>query len=43
MKQVRERFPLVYASCVRGYTAAEVYSAQTGAGAITHPCTAGKR
>ena len=43
MKQVRERFPLVYASCVRGYTAGEVYSAQTGVGAITHPCTDAKR
>ena len=43
MKQVRERFPLVYASCVRGDTAAEVYSAQPGAGAITHPCTDAKR
>ena len=31
MKQVRERFPLVYASCVRGHTAAAVYSAQPGA------------
>jgi hypothetical protein len=27
MKQVRERLPLVYASCVRGHTAAAVYSA----------------
>ncbi len=31
MKQVRERFPMVYASCVRGHTAAAVYSAQPGA------------
>src|ERR1044072_8422300 len=31
MKQVRERFPLVYASCVRGHSAAGVYSAQPGA------------
>jgi hypothetical protein len=30
MKQVRERFPVVYASCVRGHTAAAVYSAQPG-------------
>lgn len=43
MKQVRERFPLIYASCVRGYTAAEVHSAQPGAGAIAHPCTDGRR
>lgn len=38
MRQVRERFPLVYVSCVRGYTAAEVYSAQTGANAISQRC-----
>jgi hypothetical protein len=38
MKHVRERFPVVYASCVRGYTAAEVYSAQTGATATTQRC-----
>ena len=31
MNQVRERLPLVYASCVRGHTAAAVYSAQPGA------------
>lgn len=31
MKQVRERFPMVFASCVRGYTAAEVFYAQPGA------------
>lgn len=30
MKQVRERFPLVYASCIRGHTAATVYSPQPG-------------
>ena len=28
MKQVRAQFPLIYASCVRGHTAAEVYSRQ---------------
>lgn len=38
MKQIRERFPLIHASCVRGYTAAEVYSAQPGANAITQGC-----
>jgi len=38
MRQVRERFPLVYVSCVRGYEAAEVFSAQPGAVAIAHPC-----
>ena len=31
MKQVREQFPMVYASCVHDFTAAEVYSAQAGA------------
>lgn len=30
MKQVRERFPMVYASCIRYYTAAEVYRAGGG-------------
>jgi hypothetical protein len=39
MKQVRERFPLVYVSCVRGYTAAEVYSAQAGAVATNQRCS----
>ena len=38
MKQVDARFPLVFVSCVRGYTAAEVYSAQTGANAISQRC-----
>ncbi len=38
MKQVGEHFPLVFVSCVRGYTAAEVYSAQTGANAISERC-----
>ena len=38
MKQVREQFPIVYASCVRDYTAAEVYSAQAGAMATTQRC-----
>jgi hypothetical protein len=39
MKQVREHFPMVYASCVRDYTAAEVYSAQPGAVPATQRCT----
>jgi hypothetical protein len=30
MKQVRERYSLVFASCIRGHTAATVYSAQPG-------------
>jgi Dolichyl-phosphate-mannose-protein mannosyltransferase len=38
LKQVREHFPLVYASCVREFTAAEVYSAQPGAVAATERC-----
>lgn len=38
MKQVRERFPMVYASCVREFTAAEVYSAAPGAVAATERC-----
>ena len=38
MKQVREQFPMVYASCVRDFTAAEVYSAQPGAVATTERC-----
>jgi dolichyl-phosphate-mannose-protein mannosyltransferase len=38
MKQVREQFPVVYASCVRDFTAAEVYSAQPGAIATTEHC-----
>jgi hypothetical protein len=38
MKQIRERFPLVYVSCVRGYTAAEVFSAQPGASASAQRC-----
>jgi hypothetical protein len=42
MKQVRERFPLAYASCIRGYTSAEVYSAQVGASAAL-PCEDAQR
>jgi len=38
MKQVRESFPLVYASCVREFTAAEVHSAQAGAVSATERC-----
>jgi hypothetical protein len=39
MKQVREQFPMVYASCVRDFTAAEVHSAQPGATATTQRCS----
>lgn len=42
MKQVRERFPLAYASCIRGYTAAEVYSAHPG-GNVVLPCADAQR
>lgn len=38
IKQVREHFPIVYASCVRDFTAAEVYSAQPGATATNQRC-----
>jgi hypothetical protein len=38
MKQVREQFPMVYASCVRDFTAAEVYSAQPGAAPANQHC-----
>jgi len=38
MKQVRAQFPLVYASCIRGHTAAEVYAAQGGATATATAC-----
>jgi hypothetical protein len=38
MKQVREQFPIVYASCVNDYTAAEVYSAEAGAIPTTQRC-----
>ena len=38
MKQVHEHFPMVYASCVRDFTAAEVYSAQPGAVSASQRC-----
>lgn len=38
MKQVREHFPMVYASCVCDFTAAEVYSAQPGAVTASQRC-----
>jgi hypothetical protein len=43
MKEVRERFPLVHSSCVNGYTAAEVFSAQAGPVSIAQPCKASPR
>ena len=38
MKEVRERFTLVYAGCIRGHTAAEVYATQAGPGEAVQPC-----
>jgi hypothetical protein len=42
MKQVRERFSLVYSSCIRGHTAASVYSKETS-GAPAAPCGDGQK
>ena len=39
MNHVREHFPMVYASCVREFTAAEVYSAQAGAVPANERCS----
>jgi hypothetical protein len=38
MKEVRERFTLVYAGCIRGHTAAEVYASVAGPGEAVQPC-----
>jgi 4-amino-4-deoxy-L-arabinose transferase-like glycosyltransferase len=38
MKEVRERFTLVYAGCIRGHTAAEVYATQAVPGDAVQPC-----
>lgn len=38
MKDVRERFTLVYAGCIKGHTAAEVYATQANAGEAVQPC-----
>jgi len=38
MKEVRERFTLVYAGCIRGHTAAEVYASMAGPGDGVQPC-----
>jgi len=38
MKEVRERFTLVYAGCIDGHTAAEVYATTTGANDTVMPC-----
>jgi 4-amino-4-deoxy-L-arabinose transferase-like glycosyltransferase len=36
--EVRARFELVYAGCIQGHTAAEVYATQTGANEAVMPC-----
>lgn len=38
MREVRERFTLVYAGCIRGHTAAEVYSSMASPGEAVRPC-----
>ncbi|HMJ24924.1 MAG TPA: glycosyltransferase family 39 protein [Pyrinomonadaceae bacterium] len=38
MKEVRERFTLVYSGCVQGHTAAEVYAVQGRGGEPVQPC-----
>lgn len=38
MKEVKGRFTLVYAGCISGHTAAEVYSSQAGTNIAVSPC-----
>jgi hypothetical protein len=38
MKEVQSRFILVYARCLQGHTAAEVYASQPGADLAVSPC-----
>jgi hypothetical protein len=38
MKEVRERFTLVYAGCIDGHTAAEVYATPAVANQAVTPC-----
>lgn len=38
MKEVRERFRLVYAGCINGHTAVTVYATQTGPNDSVTPC-----
>lgn len=38
MKEVQQRFTLVYAGCIRGHTAAEVYASVAGPGEAVQPC-----
>ena len=38
MKEVRDRFTLVYAGCIEGHTAAEVYAVPANSSAAVKPC-----
>ena len=38
MKEVRQRFTLIYAGCIKGHTAAEVYASMAGPGDAVQPC-----
>ena len=38
MKQVKERFTLIYAGCIKGHTAAEVYASPSNSSVTVQPC-----
>ncbi len=38
MKEVRDRFTLVYAGCIEGHTAAEVYAVPADPNPTVRPC-----
>ena len=38
MKEVRDRFTLVYSGCIEGHTAAEVFTAPVNSSAAVQPC-----
>jgi len=38
MKEVRDRFSLVYAGCIKGHTAAEIYATVAGPNELVQPC-----
>jgi dolichyl-phosphate-mannose-protein mannosyltransferase len=38
MKEVRDRFTLVYAGCINGHTAAEIYATPAGPNELVMPC-----
>ncbi len=42
MKEVRRRFTLVYAGCIAGHTAAEVYAVMAGPNDAVKPCGDGR-